>query len=667
MKNLKLDDLTKYKFLSNLDLSPNGKFACFAVHESNVEENKYDSNLWLYNLEKKNLYKFTSFNRESMYIWLESGEDIMFSSVRDFKDKESLEDGESFTQFYKINIHGGEAEKFFKLPMNVKQIKQISKDKFIFTGSYNPMNVDLENLNFEEKDKELKRRKEEEDYEVMEEIPFWENGGSFTNKIRNRLYIYDTNTKKCEAITEELMNVGYFNLNSDKSKVVFQAESYKDKMPLNNDIYIYNIKSKTLENVLPKNEFSVSYADFMSDDTIIFMGSDMKRYGLNENSKFFKIDIKTKKMVCITPNYEKSTWNSVGSDCRYGGGAAVKKDGEYLYFITTEEDSSYLNRIDINGNMEKLTEDRGSVDNYAVKDGNILLIALRDLKLQEVYSLQDKRENQLTSFNGWINKERNIGKLESIKVETAPGVIIDGWVIKPVDFDASKKYPAILDIHGGPKTVYGSVFYHEMQCWANEGYFVFFCNPRGSDGRENEFSDIRGKYGTIDYEDIMKFTDEVLKEYKNIDGNKVGVTGGSYGGFMTNWIVGHTDRFKAAASQRSISNWVTEFGATDIGYYFVDDQQCGTPWNNIEKLWWHSPLKYADKAKTPTLFIQSNEDYRCWMAEALQMFTALKFNGVESRICLFKGENHELSRSGKPKHRIRRLEEITNWFNHYLK
>jgi dipeptidyl aminopeptidase/acylaminoacyl peptidase len=136
---------------------------------------------------------------------------------------------------------------------------------------------------------------------------------------------------------------------------------------------------------------------------------------------------------------------------------------------------------------------------------------------------------------------------------------------------------------------------------------------------------------------------------------------------MTNWIIGKTDRFKAAASQRSISNWVSMGYTTDIGYFFAPDQVGATPWTDQEKLWYHSPLKYADRVKTPTLFIHSDEDYRCWLPEALQMFTALKYHGVESRLCMFRGENHELSRSGRPKHRQRRLEEITNWFDRFLK
>ncbi len=247
------------------------------------------------------------------------------------------------------------------------------------------------------------------------------------------------------------------------------------------------------------------------------------------------------------------------------------------------------------------------------------------------------------------------------------GLELDGWVLLPRGYDPARQYPAILDIHGGPKTVYGTVYYHEMQLWASQGYFVFYCNPRGGDGRGDAFADIRGKYGAIDYADLMGFTDRVLEAYPAIDARRVGVTGGSYGGFMTNWIIGHTDRFAAAASQRSISNWISMGYTTDIGYYFAPDQTAATPWDNLERMWDQSPLKYADRCVTPTLFIHSDQDYRCWQAEALQMFTALKVHGVESRLCLFKGENHELSRSGKPKHRIRRLREITGWMDRHLK
>ena len=177
----------------------------------------------------------------------------------------------------------------------------------------------------------------------------------------------------------------------------------------------------------------------------------------------------------------------------------------------------------------------------------------------------------------------------------------------------------------------------------------FYCNPRGSDGRGNEFGDISGKYGTVDYDNLMEFLDEMLKAYPQADPKRVAVVGGSYGGFMTNWVIGHTHRFAAACAQRSIANWVSFEHTTDIGYFFTPSQ-IGAP-----------------NAKPPALFIHSEEDYRCWMSEGLSMFSALKRNGTPTRLVLFHGENHELSRSGRPQNRIRRMEEILAWFDQYLK
>ena len=164
----------------------------------------------------------------------------------------------------------------------------------------------------------------------------------------------------------------------------------------------------------------------------------------------------------------------------------------------------------------------------------------------------------------------------------------------------------------------------------------------------------------------MAFTDAVLEKVPQLDKDRLYVTGGSYGGFMTNWIIGHTHRFRAAATQRSIANWVSFSLISDIGETFGPDQmglgKGGDLWNSTERLWEHSPLKYLDQAATPTLVIHSDEDYRCPLAEGYQVYSALRQRGVESRMVIFHGENHELSRSGKPLHRIRRLREITSWF-----
>jgi dipeptidyl aminopeptidase/acylaminoacyl peptidase len=659
MENLKLKDFLDYKYLSNLEFSPNGENAGFVVHTTNYDDNNYQSNIWLLNNKTKKYSKLTSLNEEKSFLWIDNST-IIFPASRDAKLREKVSQGEKWTAYYSIDINGGEADKYMQIPLLVTSIKMIDKDNFVLTAQYDNYGINLNELTGEERSKAVAKLKEEKDYEVLDEIPFWSNGGGFTNQKRNRLYLYNRISNEVTPLSCEHTVVTYFSYKD--GKVLYVGNLFEGKLEQREGIFCYDIASKTTETLLPIDaNFRVTFAEFL-EDTVICALNDCKEYGMNQNPSFYII--KNGKVELLKKH---DTWmaNTVGSDCRYGGGKSYRVANGKLYFPTTVFKDSFLNTIDLAGNETVLTKADGSVDVYDVHGNEILFAGLRGIKLQEIYSLKDGEETQITKFNENIYTDKKISIPEKCNFVN-DGIEIEGWVLKPVDYDETKTYPAILDIHGGPKTVFGEVFYHEMQVWANMGYFVFFCNPRGGDGRGNAFADIRGKYGTIDYDDLMKFTDVVLEKYP-IKADRVGVTGGSYGGYMTNWIIGHTDRFRCAASQRSIANWISKFGTTDIGYYFNADQNASTPWINQEKLWWHSPMKYADKVKTPTLFIHSEEDYRCWLAEGIQMFTALKYHGVEARLCMFRGENHELSRSGKPKHRVRRLEEMTNWFEKYLK
>ena len=199
------------------------------------------------------------------------------------------------------------------------------------------------------------------------------------------------------------------------------------------------------------------------------------------------------------------------------------------------------------------------------------------------------------------------------------------------------------------------------------GFAVVYSNPRGSDGYSEEFADIRGEYGEKDYDELMRIVDEAPSLYPALDPYNVGVTGGSYGGFMTNVIVGKTSRFKAAVTQRSCSNWVSFWGESDIGWYFAKDLfKLPDPWEDPEGYTRHSPLYKAGSIETPLLIIHALEDYRCPPSEAIQLFTALKVQSREVKLALFPGENHDLSRRGRPRQRLKRLQLITGWFKEKL-
>ncbi len=667
MEKIKLDDFIDFHFISGIDFSNDGKNACFVVHKANREQNDYDSNLWLYQTDTNHYFQLTALNKERSFTWLNDNQHLVFAGLRDPKDKERRESGEDFTVFYRININGGEATKYFEVGLAVSQIKQIDDQNFLFLANYNPARPELTNLDDKERANILKQRKQDKDYEVLEEIPFWSNGGGFISGNRTRIYHYNLETNTWRGLTNEKLNVSSLTLNKDCNQALVIGQEYEGKRELQNTLYLLDLETEELKVLSEVEGFSFYYSEFMNENQVICLGNGRQNYGLNENPRFYLVDINTGVQTEITPDLDLSIGSSVGSDCRFGRSPAIAMANDQLYFTSTEGVHSYLNSIDSKGNITKHTTKTGSVDCFAVNGDQILLVRLSKDRLQEVYQLSQGSETQITNFNDWFTNNRSIVDPIPVTYQVNQDIEIDGWVLPPVDYDPDQSYPAILNIHGGPKTVYGEVYYHEMQFWANEGYFVLFCNPRGSDGKGNHFADIRGKYGTIDYDDLMGFLDTVLAQYPSIDQERLGVTGGSYGGFMTNWIIGHTDRFKAAVSQRSISNWISMGNTTDIGYYFTPDQIDSTPWQDVDKLWDSSPLKYADRVTTPTLFIHAEQDYRCWVVEGLQMFTALKYHGVESRLCMFRGENHELSRSGKPEHRIRRLQEIKDWFQRFLK
>ena len=659
MEQLKLNDFLNYRFLSQVKYAPDGKRAAFVAACCNEEENSYESRLYLYDGQIRQL---TDMGKESSYLWLNDTQ-ILFPAVRSAREKKRAENHEQFTSYYLLDVTGGEALPAFTLPFAARSIEKLDDTHFAVIGSIDANDPDYYLMDDEARGKVHKSYQDEKDYEVFDEIPFWFNGAGVRNKKRAALFMVSTDPMKIERVTEPFEDVSALCVLSDE--VVYDSYVMKTKLRVQGcDIKAINWKTGAVRSVYQHEKLDVSQLIAMKDH-IWLLGTTGERYGMNENNWVYSLDVHTGALEVIRKE-EYSLYGSVGSDCRYGGGAArMAKDGS-LYTITTREGSALLCRIDADGSSTMILTKEGSADCIALSEhhSTALLIGMYDMKLQELYAcdLASGELTQLSRFNDGILADKYVAQPEYMEIQSE-GLTIGGWVLKPKDFDPAKTYPAVLDIHGGPKTVYGPVFYHEMQLWANMGYFVFFCNPKGSDGRDNAFMDIRGHYGETDYQNLMDFTDAVLEAYPQIDKKRVCETGGSYGGFMTNWIIGHTDRFCCCASQRSISNWISFYGVADIGTYFAKDQNAGDPFDSPEKLWQHSPLKYAKNAKTPTLFIHSDEDYRCPLAEGLQMYTALVDLGVPTRLCLFHGENHELSRSGKPQHRIRRLTEITSWFS----
>jgi dipeptidyl aminopeptidase/acylaminoacyl peptidase len=347
------------------------------------------------------------------------------------------------------------------------------------------------------------------------------------------------------------------------------------------------------------------------------------------------------------------------------------KDSSSIYFQVCIHGSSILNSISLEGGQTKeIIPEGGVVSSFSFNNAQTRLAYLY-AKIDDpgqvyVRDLASGEDRQLTQANQELLSEIDLGSTESVWIKGPDGNDLQGWILKPPGFDPAQKYPSILEIHGGPLTQYGNLFMHEFYFLAAQGYVVHYSNPRGGRGYGEEHAKaIWGRWGTVDYADIMAWTDYIA-EKAYIDPGRMGVTGGSYGGYMTVWIIGHTERFKAAVTQRCVSNFISMWGSSDMNWHFQVTINDKPPFEDLQSYWERSPISYIGNAKTPTKVLHNEMDLRCPIEQGEQVFVALKRLGVDTEMVRFPEEFHGLSRTGRTDRRIARLNHIASWFEKYL-
>jgi len=347
-------------------------------------------------------------------------------------------------------------------------------------------------------------------------------------------------------------------------------------------------------------------------------------------------------------------------------------DGDRLAFAVEDGGNVHLYTVaaDGSGEPELLVGGEQFTGLFDLVDGVLVYTASTYDRPHELFDGDGKR---LTSVCDDFVAGRELAGVERFTAKSADGTEVDAWLVRPPDFDEGKRYPVLLTIHGGPFSQYGTGFFDEVQVYASAGYCVLFSNPRGGSGYSEEWGRaIRGTgngdgpgWGTVDYEDVMGVVDTALEKYPFLDAERLGVLGGSYGGYLTSWIVGHTKRFKAALSERSVNHLVSAFGSSDL--FWVFERQFGGPmWEDVDEWLRMSPATYARDIETPLLIVHSETDLRCNIEQGEHLFILLRLLDKEVEMLRFPAESHELSRSGSPIHRVQRFEAILEWFGRYL-
>jgi dipeptidyl aminopeptidase/acylaminoacyl peptidase len=640
---VKPEDLRKFVFISDPQTNPDGSKIVYVHTSIDYSKNDYVKHLWVHDIDKGKDIQFTyGEGKDSFPRWSPDGDRLLFLSSERQPEKNA--------QLYVISTSGGEAKLIADLDTGIINPKWSPDGKTILFSS-----------------RVWEPEKPESDVVVVKRISFKFNGvGLFAGK-RVHLFTIKSTGGKPSQITKGEFDVRAYDWSPDNKEIAYVTNKDPDQdISHVSDIYIMPSKGGEAKKITDGEHqiHEISWSKY----GIAYLGNDFHAQSATNIGLWVKRN-QDHKPLNLTEGFDRSLMRGIGSDLRFGTpspGPIWSLKGDMIYFLTGEVPYSSIYRIELDTRkIEKVTNDI-TVDGFSFSDDFKILAynAMTSTELCELY-VGDKK---VTKFNNKYLKNLKLCTPHRYTWENELGDQIDGWIMKPINYEEGEKYPAILQIHGGPLGIYGEGIYQEFQILTSAGYTVLYTNPRGSAGYDEKYAaSLNGRHGTIDYKDLMDFTKDALKRFSFIDENRIGVTGGSYGGYLTNWIITQTDLFKAAVTCRSTCNRHSHHGYSDLGYKHGTSGNMGYPWRDEEKLLEQSPLRYVKNIKTPTLIIHSENDLRCTIQQAEEFFVALMELGVDTEMVRFPDENHELSRSGKPMHREERFKHILRWFDKYLK
>ncbi|WP_144032275.1 S9 family peptidase [Amphibacillus jilinensis] len=646
----------KFSFIQEPQIAPNGEWAVY-VKRMIDKQKKYQSNLVMIDLNTQQERLFTQ--REGTLQtprFSPDGKQIAFVINRSGKN-----------QVWIIAVDGGEAQQLTDFPNGASHpVWSPNSQSLVVTA---PLQAN-QSINSEQ---------DEEDEEALrayttERIKYKADGMGLLDETFKQLIHIQLSNQSTQQLTDGAFNHIDPSFSPNGKHIVFVANREEEgDYLLTNDLYSLHLDSQHLTKYT-NGGFRLEKPIFSPNgEKISIIGNDMEYEGATL-ARVLVYDLHKQKMIALTSEFDVTCQdvaiNDMGTE-NSSAGAVWSKDSEHLYFLASDHGATSLYQVDFTKQVNKVFGDKVQIYQFSFdeKQGRCLL-AMSDPNTPgdlHVYNLNENKATRLTHANqSWLDQHA-LAKAETFHCTCKDGTPLHGWIQKPLQFQKDKQYPLIVEIHGGPHLMYSFGFMHEFQVLAEKGYGVLYINPRGSHGYGQHFVNAnRGDYGGGDYQDIMAAVDYALEHFDWIDSERLGVTGGSYGGFMTNWIVSHSQRFKAAVTQRSISNWHSFFGVSDIGYFFTDWELQANLLTDPDKLWFHSPIRYVNQIETPLLILHSEEDHRCPIEQAEQLYVALKMRKKTTRLVRFPKSNHGLSRNGDPSLRIERLNEMTNWFDRYL-
>lgn len=676
-------DLFRFQWIGDPQVSPDGARVVFVRVTVNEKKEGYDTALWMAATSPSEApVRLTNGKHDSQPRWSPDGKWIAF--VRGPADSGAADHKPQPSQLALLSLAGGEAWAITDLPRSTENPVWSPDGKQIaFLCDAN-----TDDLAKKQK-KDTGEPEHESDVKVITRAVYRFNGTGYLDpKHHQHIWLIDVPaTSEAKSAPRQLTS-GEFEereptFTPEGKKIIFHTSH--DREPYYNlptteimSVPVGGGPAQSLATLHVGGSFGGISEMTLSPDgsRLAFVAEVQQPVRSYTQPDMWVLDLNGKSApVNLTAKYDFDIGSGVGGDNRApraaGGLHAVwAKDGSRIFDVVAKEGRAVLVSINVQtGEVTELTRGNQAVEDFALSgdQATTVLNVSTPTMIDELFVLtSDGSQKQITNINASLFAELNLTEPEDFWYTSFDGKKIEAWIQKPPNFDPAKKYPLILNIHGGPHAAYGWVFDHEFQWMAAKGYVVLYPNPRGSTSYGQDFGNtIQYHYPGDDYKDLMVGVDELLKR-GYIEGDKLGVTGGSGGGLLTDWTVGHTHRFHAGVSQRDIADWTSWWYTADFTL-FQPSWFKAPPFDDPKDYIERSPITYIKNVDTPMMFILGDVDWRTPPGSGgEQMFRALKYMHRPTVMVHFPGESHELSRSGQPWHRVERLDHIVGWFDKWL-
>ena len=662
---IKADDLLAIQFVTDPQMSPDGKSVLFVKSHVDKEKNKYVGNLFTVDVKTGAVKQWTQGEKPGgIGRWSGDGKTIAFVSGRE---------GPS-AQVFLLPTDGGEARKLTELPEGSIGAIAWSPDGRHIAFTFREVHPDRT----KKAEEERKKKGGSPPPWELDDLWYRQDGDGYFGGQRYAVYVVDTKTGKHRLLYDEASLDFYsFDWTPDSSALVVAHTAHRSDALLkkpNDQIYVVPLKGSARKLAgLPrgsKGDVRVS----PDGKLVAWLGDDKDEevWGMR-NTRLYVAPLRGGKQKCLSDKSDYCLYVATLSDTGAGSDGTVEwtPNSKAVRVMVGTEGTAQIGEASVSQRTVKLLTKGEHVLGVgsSSRDGKATALTLgTPASPAEIAVYDGKGVRVLTSFNKELIEKVEVAVPTATWVKSKDGTKVHVWCMRPSK--KARKHAAVLEIHGGPHTQYGWAFFHEFQLLAAQGYVVVYSNPRGSKGYGEKFCEaIRRNWGVKDWEDIAAVRNW-MKKQPFIDSKRMGVMGGSYGGFMTNWVIGHTNDFKGAITDRCVFNWVSMAGNSDFPLN-RDDYFGGCAWgplSNLKDLWRQSPAAYFDKVQTPTLIIHSEGDMRCNVEQAEQVFYVLKSVGVKTRFVRYPANSsHGLSRNGPPDLRLHRLGEIVKWWRKWLK